>query len=354
VRRMSDLQVYPLWPTLRADMLLSVVYPTAPLPHYISVAQLSSFISGGGIALPLSIAQGGTGATSADGALTALGAAPLASPTFTGAPSAPTPLPSDNSTHLATTAFVVSVTGSPSWDNIINKPATFPPTLPIAEAGVTGLITDLAAKAPLASPALTGTPTAPTAGAGDSSTRLATTAYVQTAIAAISGTSITTAATPPSSPAPGNLWWSTADGEGQLFIYYTDADSSSWVIANAPPVSTRTEFFTVAVSDETTAITTGVAKTTFRMPFALTLSEMRASLSTASSSGIPTIDVNEGGVSIFSTRLTIDAGEKTSTTAAAAAVISDTALADDAEITIDIDVAGTGARGLKVTFLGTR
>jgi hypothetical protein len=338
---MSDLQVYPLWPTLRADMLLSVVYPTAPLPHYISVAQLSSFISGGGIALPLSIAQGGTGATSADGALTALGAAPLASPTFTGAPSAPTPLPSDNSTHLATTAFVVSVTGSPSWDNIINKPATFPPTLPTA-------------KAPLASPALTGTPTAPTAGAGDSSTRLATTAYVQTAIAAISGTSITTAATPPSSPAPGNLWWSTADGEGQLFIYYTDADSSSWVIANAPPVSTRTEFFTVAVSDETTAITTGVAKTTFRMPFALTLSEMRASLSTASSSGIPTIDVNEGGVSIFSTRLTIDAGEKTSITAAAAAVISDTALADDAEITIDIDVAGTGARGLKVTFLGTR
>jgi hypothetical protein len=415
---MSDLQVYPLWPTLRADMLLSVVYPTAPLPHYISVAQLSSFISGGGIALPLSIAQGGTGATSADGALTALGAAPLASPTFTGAPSAPTPLPSDNSTHLATTAFVVSVTGSPSWDNIINKPATFPPTLPIAEAGVTGLITDLAAKAPLASPAFTGTPTAPTAGAGDnstrlattafvtgalsasagvasfntrtgvvsltaadlsgvggallaspaltgtptaptagtsdSSTRLATTAYVQTAIAAISGTSITTSATPPSSPAPGNLWWSTADGEGQLFIYYTDADSSSWVIANAPPVSTRTEFFTVAVSDETTAITTGVAKTTFRMPFALTLSEMRASLSTAFSSGIPTIDVNEGGVSIFSTRLTIDAGEKTSTTAAAAAVISDTALADDAEITIDIDVAGTGARGLKVTFLGTR
>jgi hypothetical protein len=90
------------------------------------------------------------------------------------------------------------------------------------------------------------------------------------------------------------------------------------------------------------------------MPFALTLSEMRASLSTASSSGIPTIDVNEGGVSIFSTRLTIDAGEKTSITAAAAAVISDTALADDAEITIDIDVAGTGARGLKVTFLGTR
>ena len=112
--------------------------------------------------------------------------------------------------------------------------------------------------------------------------------------------------------------------------------------------------FTVAVSDETTAITTGAAKTTFRMPFAMTLSSVRASLSTASSSGNPAFDVNEGGVSIFSTTLTIDANEKTSTTAATPAVLSDTALADDAEITIDIDTAGTGAKGAKITFIGTR
>jgi hypothetical protein len=47
-------------------------------------------------------------------------------------------------------------------------------------------------------------------------------------------------------------------------------------------------------------------------------------------------------------------GEKTSTTAATPAVISDSALADDAEITIDIDGAGTGAKGLKVYLIGTR
>jgi hypothetical protein len=35
-------------------------------------------------------------------------------------------------------------------------------------------------------------------------------------------------------------------------------------------------------------------------------------------------------------------------------VISDTALADDAEITIDIDTAGTGATGAKVWLIGTR
>jgi len=46
-----------------------------------------------------------------------------------------------------------------------------------AESEITGLIADLAAKAPLASPALTGTPTAPTAAPGTSTTQLATTAF---------------------------------------------------------------------------------------------------------------------------------------------------------------------------------
>jgi hypothetical protein len=117
-------------------------------------------------------------------------------------------------------------------------------------------------------------------------------------------------------------------------------------------------WFTVAISDEATAITTGTAKVTFRMPFAMTLlagnAGVRASLNTASSSGIPTFDVNEGGATILSTKLTIDASEKTSLTAATAVVISDTALADDAEITIDVDVAGTGAKGAKIMFRGVR
>lgn len=110
----------------------------------------------------------------------------------------------------------------------------------------------------------------------------------------------------------------------------------------------------VAASDETTSLTTGTAKATFRMPDGVTLTAVRASLTTASTSGVVTVDINEGGSSILSTKLTIDANEKTSTTAATAAVISDSSLADDAEITIDIDTAGTGARGLKVCLIGTR
>ena len=115
---------------------------------------------------------------------------------------------------------------------------------------------------------------------------------------------------------------------------------------------------TIACSDETTNLTTGTAKVTFRMPYAFTLlsgaAGARASLSTAQAAGsIFTVDINEAGTSILSTKLTIDNSEKTSTTAATPAVISDTSLADDAEITIDIDQVGTAlAKGLKVTLIG--
>lgn len=112
----------------------------------------------------------------------------------------------------------------------------------------------------------------------------------------------------------------------------------------------------VACSDESTALITGTAKLTFRMPYAMTLTAVRASLSTAQASGsILTVDINEAGTTILSTKLTIDNTEKTSTTAAAAPVISDSALADDAEITIDIDQVGDGtAKGLKVYLIGRR
>jgi hypothetical protein len=111
-----------------------------------------------------------------------------------------------------------------------------------------------------------------------------------------------------------------------------------------------------ACSDETTALTTGTAKTTFRVPKAITLTGVRASLTTAQATGSTfTVDINASGTSILSTKLTIDNTEKTSATAATAAVISDTSLADDEEITVDIDQVGDGtATGLKVWLIGTR
>jgi hypothetical protein len=112
----------------------------------------------------------------------------------------------------------------------------------------------------------------------------------------------------------------------------------------------------IALSDETTAITTGTSKLTMRAPFALTLTQIpRASVNTASSSGLPTVDINVGGTSILgANKLSIDASEKTSTTAATPTTIATANIADDAEITFDIDVAGTGAKGLKVILFFKR
>lgn len=56
----------------------------------------------------VAIANGGTGATSTANALTNLGAAPLASPSFAGTPTAPTASVGTNTQQIATTAFVTA------------------------------------------------------------------------------------------------------------------------------------------------------------------------------------------------------------------------------------------------------
>lgn len=90
------------------------------------------------------------------------------------------------------------------------------------------------------------------------------------------------------------------------------------------------------------------------MPYGMIVQQVRASLTTAQTSGsILTVDVNENGTSILSTKITIDNTEKTSVTALTQPVLSDTSLADDAEITVDIDQIGDGtAKGLKISLIG--
>ncbi|HAM5555918.1 TPA: phage tail protein [Escherichia coli] len=117
--------------------------------------------------------------------------APLASPAFTGTPTAPTASQGTNSTQIANTAFVKAaitalINGAPgTLDTLkeiaaaINNDPNFSTTINNA----------LALKAPLASPALTGIPTAPTAAQGTNNTQIATTAYVRAAISALVGSS---------------------------------------------------------------------------------------------------------------------------------------------------------------------
>lgn len=117
-----------------------------------------------------------------------------------------------------------------------------------------------------------------------------------------------------------------------------------------------TQAIIIAVGDESTALTTGTNKVRFRMPYAFTLQAVRASVNTAPTGANLVVDINEGGASILSTKLSIDATETTSATAATPAVISDSALDDDAEISIDIDQVGStiAGAGLKVALIGVK
>lgn len=112
----------------------------------------------------------------------------------------------------------------------------------------------------------------------------------------------------------------------------------------------------IACSDESTALTTGTANAKFINPFssAFTVTAVVASLSTAQSSGSTfTVDINEAGTTILSTKLTIDNTETNSSTAATPPVISDASIAAYAEISVDIDTIGDGtAKGLKVYLIG--
>lgn len=139
-------------------------------------------------------------------------------------------------------------------------------------------------------------------------------------------------------------------------FYLNDGGASKALAAlQVPKMPQMLVAFILACSDESTAITATGEKASFRMPYAFTVTEVRAALTSACSTGTLTVDINESGTTILSTKLTVDATELTSTTAAAAAVLSDTALADDAEITIDVDNVGDStATGLKVSIIGYR
>jgi hypothetical protein len=174
----------PTAPTATAGTNTTQIATTAFVLSQISSGAVSSFNTRTG-AVTLQLAD-----------VTGVGGAPLASPAFTGVPTAPTPSDSDNSTTVATTAFVQAVV-----QNATIQPATTTTLGGIivgsgltvqtngtlsanvtSVAGRTGAVVlavgDVSGAAPLASPAFTGVPTGPNANIGTNTTQLATTTYV--------------------------------------------------------------------------------------------------------------------------------------------------------------------------------
>ncbi|WP_247754221.1 phage tail protein [Citrobacter freundii] len=117
--------------------------------------------------------------------------APKDSPTLTGMPKTPTPPAGNNSTLIASTAFVQAailalIGGAPATLDTLKEIAAAINNDPNFSTTINNA---LALKAPLASPALTGAPTAPTAIQSTNNTQIATTAFVKAALAGLVGSS---------------------------------------------------------------------------------------------------------------------------------------------------------------------
>ena len=113
----------------------------------------------------------------------------------------------------------------------------------------------------------------------------------------------------------------------------------------------------VALSDEDSPLNFASSSTpavSFRMPYPMIVTEVKASVRTATSGSVLTCDIHEAGTTILSTKITIDDGETTSATATTPPIISDNELANDGliELFMDSRDSGASARGLKLTIFG--
>ncbi|MBD3684101.1 hypothetical protein H3005_19800 [Stenotrophomonas sp. Br8] len=145
-------------------------------------------------------------------------------------------------------------------------------------------------------------------------------------------------------------------------------DADAWVAAgDLLRVASTPDLQCFGLIDRAILLSTDIAVGTSRdsivLPYGLLLESVvsggvYATLTTAQASGTQlTVDINRNGTSILSTKLTFDNSERSTTTAAAPAVLvaGGELLAKGDEITIDVDQVGTaGARGLRVYLVGQR
>lgn len=152
----------------------------------------------------------------------------------------------------------------------------------------------------------------------------------------------------------GELFYKTGTGVG-LNVY----DGTAWAVVGTGggggTTTDPTQALIVSASDETTALDVGLV-TKFRFPYNFSLSNVKASLSTAQASGSTlTIDIEFNSTSIFTTPITIDNTETTSSTATAVPALSKFIFSEDDELEISVtQVGASGAAGLKLYFVGEK
>jgi hypothetical protein len=136
----------------------------------------------------------------------------------------------------------------------------------------------------------------------------------------------------------------------------TNRWQSSYSTVNSTSAFYLLEDFIITCSDESTNLSVNPSIMTFRVPFSMELTTIRASVSVPPVGNAISIDVKQNNATLFSTPLTIDSNEDTSTTAAVPVVLDNSILLDDAKISIAVNQVGSSiaGKGLKLTFKGYR
>lgn len=132
-----------------------------------------------------------------------------------------------------------------------------------------------------------------------------------------------------------------------------DVDNSD---SDNPIINTIHQALGFALSDRDTVIATGVVLGPTHLPGPFKVYGVRIGLEVASSASGPfTVDVKKNGTTIFSTLVTIDDTETTSSTGTAAVLTGavPVTFADDDTITWEVTDAGTGAKGLTGWLIGS-
>lgn len=191
--------------------------------------------------------------------------APLASPTLTGTPAAPTATAGTNTTQIATTAFVTAAAAAVVADAINDGTTAIAPSQ-------NAVFDALALKAPLASPALTGTPTAPTAAADTNTTQIATTAHVFAERANAATLTSKTLTTPVLNGTPTGTGVATAATASTLALRDANGNlSAAGMLEGYSTTATAAGTTTLTVSSNYLQYFTGTTTQTVTMPVASTL-----------------------------------------------------------------------------------
>jgi hypothetical protein len=142
-------------------------------------------------------------------------------------------------------------------------------------------------------------------------------------------------------------------GDGQVWIktatpnelWFTDDAGTDFQVASKTGTHAALETFAIAASDNTTALATGTVFT-FYMPYAMTLTDIKASVLTAPTGAELIVDVHDAGTTIMSTdKLDIEVSEFHTKDATTQPALTDTALANNAKIEIIIDQVGSSVAG---------